>query len=222
MDFSNIVKQVEQFIYELLMWVIFYPYTLVRVIFRPTPMMTYVRGEVDADPDRAFASAIRPPVFLFLSIAIGSMVAPIGIEQAQTLAQTELGTWLTASWVNLLVFRTLGYSVFALTGALLYDWLTPGTITRDTLRSPFYQQCYICGPFALAYSPTLVRLASAAEVLIFVAIALQLWLLFAQTLFFRRLVGTGRFKSFLLALVVLIVGNATLVAATVFGDVVMN
>ena len=78
MDFSAVVKQIEQFIFELLMWVIFYPYTLVRVVFRPTRMLGYVSREIVADPDTAFASAIRPPLFLFLCIAVGSVIAPIG------------------------------------------------------------------------------------------------------------------------------------------------
>ena len=222
MDFSEVVKQIEQFIFELLMWVIFYPYTLVRVMFRPIRMLAYVGREIVAEPDLAFGSAIRPPLFLFLCIAIGSIISPIGPEQAAILGQTELGQWLTQSWVNLLAFRTLGYSTFALAGALIYDWITPGSITRDTLKLPFYQQCYICGPFALAFSPTLVRLDSAPEILGPLALAMQLWLWVVQVLFFRRLVGAGWIKSTLLGLAVVVIGNVALVSATLLGDLFIN
>jgi hypothetical protein len=211
MDFSAVVKQIEQFIFELLMWVIFYPYTLVRILLRPTPMLRYVSREIAADPDTAFGSAIRPPLFLFLCIAIGSIIAPIAPEQAKALASTEAGRFLTASWVNLLAFRTLGYSVFALAGALIFDLITPGEVTRNSLKLPFYQQCYVCGPFALGFSPTLVRLDSGEELLLILILALELWLLLVQTLFFRRLVDTGRFKSFLLASAVLVIGNGALI-----------
>ncbi len=212
MDFSAIVKQIEQFIFELLMWVIFYPYTLIRVIFRPTRMLRYVTSQISADPDEAFGSAIRPPLFLFLCIALGSVIAPIAAEQSEALAATEAGRWLTASWVNLLAFRTLGYSVFALTGALLFDLITPNEVTRSSLKLPFYQQCYVCGPFALGFSPALVRLDSGEEMLLLVLLALQIWLVAVQTLFFRRMAGTGRFTSFLLASAVVFIGNASLVA----------
>lgn len=212
MDFSAVVKQIEQFIFELLMWVIFYPYTLLRVVFRPTRMLNYVSRELAADPDTAFGSAIRPPLFLFLCIAIGSLIAPIAAEQARALEESGAGRLLTASWTNLLAFRTLGFSVFALTGALIFDLITPGEVTRNSLTLPFYQQCYICGPFTLGFSPALVRLDTGREELLLVLLALELWLLFVQTLFFRRLVETGWLKSFFLASAVLIVGNAALVA----------
>lgn len=226
MDFSNVVKQVEQFIFELFMWVIFFPSTLIRVLFRPTRMLAYVAQQLEVHPDEAFASAIRPPLFLFLCIAIGSVIAPVGPEQAAVLNQTQTGQWLTASWLNLLAFRTLGYSLFALAGALIFDLITPGSVTRDTLRLPFYQQCYICGPFALAFSPTLVRMNTEDEitiaVLFFLVLLLQLWLLVVQTLFFRRLVGTSRFKSGLLALAVLVIGNGGLVSLPFVAELVMQ
>jgi hypothetical protein len=221
MDFSAVVKQIEQFIFELLMWVIFYPYTLVRVVFRPTRMLGYVSREIVADPDTAFASAIRPPLFLFLCIAVGSVIAPIGAEQARILEQNEVGRFLTASWINLLAFRTLGFSVFALTGALIFDLITPGEVTRHSLTLPFYQQCYVCGPFALGLSPALVRLDTGQEILLLVLLALEIWLLVVQTLFFRRLVVTGWFRSFLLALAVLVIGNAGLVAIPLVAAAVM-
>lgn len=221
MNFSEVVKQIEQFIFELLMWVIFYPYTLVRVLFRPTKMLRYVGEEITADPDTAFGNAIRPPLFLFLCIAIGSVIAPIGAEQAKVLAQNEVGRLLNASWINLLAFRTLGFSAFALAGALIIDLITPGTVTRNSLKLPFYQQCYVCGPFALGFSPTLVRLDTGTEVLLLLLLAFEIWLLVVQTLFFRRMAGTGRIKSALLASAVLLIGNVSLVAIPVIANAVM-
>ena len=222
MDFSEVVRQIEQFIYELFMWVIFYPATLFRVVFRPSRMMDYVRGELMISPDVAFGSAIRPPLFLFLSIAIGSIIAPISAAQTLAFSEDAFGRWLTASWFNLLMFRTLGFSVYALVGALLFDWITPGSITRDTLKLPFYQQCYIVGPFALVLSPTLVRLDSGNGALLFVILALQLWLYVGQVLFFRRLAAAGWVKAMLLAGVVLLVGNLNLVLATLMASAFMG
>ena len=55
MDVFNIVKSIEKLIFELLMWVVFYPYTLVRVIFQPRAMLDYARVESLKDEAIAFA-----------------------------------------------------------------------------------------------------------------------------------------------------------------------
>lgn len=222
MDFSNVIKQIEQFIFELLMWVIFYPYTLLRIMFRPIKTLNYVAREIRVDPDIAFGNAIRPPLFLCFCIAIGSVISPLGAEQAAELAQTDVGAWITKSWVNLLALRTLGFAIFALAGALVYDWVTPGAVTRETLKLPFYQQCYICGPFALGFSPALVRFEAAPEAILPLLLALEFWLIAMQTLFFRRLAVAGWVMSFLMGAGVVIFGNAALVIVPTIAENAIN
>lgn len=67
MDFVGAMKTIEQFVYELISWVLFYPLTMLRVLIRPMQMTDYVLIESGKDEKEAFSTAIRPTLFLLLS-----------------------------------------------------------------------------------------------------------------------------------------------------------
>lgn len=208
MDVFNFAKAVEQGIYDVMMWIFFYPYTLLRIVFFPASTLQYVHDEAGRDPEISFAGAMRPALMLFISIALGSLLAPFNVGQIRELQQYHFGRLLVDSWFTLLVFRMILYSFYALAGALLFDLLTPGTVTRDTLRVPFYQQCYICAPFALVLSPLFVRLTDGGEVHHLVTMAAVVaWFVAVQFVFFRQHLTKNVLYSGLLAIAVLVIGT---------------
>lgn len=175
-------------------------------------MMRLVQEETAKNPDTAFASAMRPAIFMFISIAIGTIIAPLSVGQIKELMASQAGVFIAQSWFALLFFRIVSFSLFALAGAALADALTPGAMTRDSMRSPFYQQCYICSPLALIASPTLVDLGPGISPVVLTAFAaILVWFLACQYLFFRRFVGLGIVASVLLAPAVFMIGAAGLV-----------
>ncbi|MDQ0319380.1 hypothetical protein QO002_001518 [Pararhizobium capsulatum DSM 1112] len=186
MDVFNIAKSIEKLIFELLMWLIFYPYTLLRVIVQPGRMMDYARTETLRDENVSFDSGMKPSIFLFLSIVIAAYIAPVTKADLADASDTLTGQYVTASWLNLIIFRMVIYSIFPITSALIYDLITPGRVTRLTLQIPFNQQCYICAPFAMITSLSIV-LFPHTENPVFAALflAAQLWLLFSNFSFFR-------------------------------------
>ena len=98
------------------------------------------------------------------------------------------------------------FSFFPLCGALLLDLLTPGSISRETLRTPFYLQCYICAPFALIASPTLVNIQHDSMPVYAAFAAVTLWFLAVQYIFFRDYARQTVVRSLLLAPAVLLLG----------------
>jgi hypothetical protein len=95
MDVFNIAKSIEKLIFELLMWLIFYPYTLFRVIFQPGYMLNYARQEALKDEDISFDSGMKPSIFLFLSIAIAAFFAPLAPADLATLKGSQTGQYVT-------------------------------------------------------------------------------------------------------------------------------
>ena len=77
MDFLGAMKAIEQFAYELMSWVLFFPLTIYRVIINPVRMMDYVAAETEKDETVAFASAMRPTLFLLLALTIGVLTVPL-------------------------------------------------------------------------------------------------------------------------------------------------
>ena len=206
MDFFNFAKAVEQGIYDVMMWILFYPLTLLRMIVRPASTLQYVYAESRGDPDVAFSEAMRPALMIFISIAIGTLLAPFTDDQRALLQSTPIGNLVTSSWFFLIFYRMVAFSFFPLCGALLLDLLTPGSISRETLRTPFYLQCYICAPFALIASPTLVNIQHDSMPVYAAFAAVTLWFLAVQYIFFRDYARQTVVRSLLLAPAVLLLG----------------
>lgn len=206
MDFFNFAKAVEQGIYDVMMWIFFYPYTLVRMILFPASTLNYVWAESQKDNDDAFLDAMRPALMLFISIVLGTLIAPFTDAQREILQENHLGRLLISSWFLLVFYRMVLFAIFPLTGAVLLDLLTPGHISRITLRTPFYLQCYICAPLALVVSPALVNIHSGSWMVSIGVAAVTTWFLVVQFIYFRTFARQGMIRSTLLAPAVLVIG----------------
>lgn len=191
MDIFKLSKSLDELIFDILMWVIFYPYTLVRVLIWPGYMIGYAAEELRKDTEKSdlFDRGLSPPVFLFLSIVIAWMIAPDAPVSTQS--QSAIAGIINGSVMSLLTYRLALYCVFPFAGALIFEWRTPGPISHHSFRLPFYQQAYLCAPLAIVFSITTVvatRIRD-TDVLAFTALALiaiVVWYYWSQVVFFRR------------------------------------
>ena len=187
MDFLSFTRATEQFVYELMTWVLFFPLTIVKIILNPLNAVDYVDVEDSKPQDTAYASAMRPALLLLIAITIGSMAVPFTPEQIASLSKLRIGRIITDSWVNLVLFRLITFSTFPTIAALLFDRFTPGKIDRFSLRTPFSQQCYLISPFVLFVSRALAHsLSQQIDWVTVTIIVSHLWLIFAETLFFVK------------------------------------
>ncbi len=186
-DFISAIRMLEQFTYELMLWMYFYPLTILRVLINPGWALSFVGTETGKNEEEAFQTAMRPVLLLVISLCIGLLLVPLRPEEAAILAKTSrLGKIVTESTLALIAYRTIVFAMFPIVGAILYDLTTPGAVSRNSLRQPFYQQCYILAPFALVISPCLVLLGRGNSWAIIGSVAIHIWMLSAQYVFFRR------------------------------------
>lgn len=208
MDIFKLSKSLDELIFDVMMWVIFYPYTLVRVLIWPGRMIDYVSAELRKDPEKQalFDRGLSPPLFLFLSIVIAWMLSPDVGGLLQMQAQTALAKAVNESSITMLTYRLAEYCVFPFAGALIYEWRTAGSISRESFRRPFFQQAYLCGPLAIVLSVAAVlmlKFKTDAYVLAYTLLALIVifgWYLWTQVMFFRRTLDSGRAAAVLWAL----------------------
>ena len=168
-------------------------------------MIDYVAAELKKDPEHEelFDQGLSPPLFLFLSIVIAWMISPdiSGLLKAQS--TTAIAKAINESNMTLLTYRLALFCTFPFAGALIYEWRTPGGISRESFRLPFYQQAYLCGPLAIVMSVATViatqlsnkdDLNSVITILYTFAalMAMMLWYFWTQTVFFRRTLDSGR------------------------------
>jgi hypothetical protein len=145
MDFMKLFKSLEELLYEVMVMLVFYPRTLLLTIRYPQRMMDYADTELGDVQSEQYTDTLSPPLFLLLCLAISHgifvSVDPAGLSALPpALQETQ----------NLLAFRLFLFSLFSLMMALRLLKALGLNLDRETLRAPFYSQCFITAPTALA------------------------------------------------------------------------
>ncbi|MAU96232.1 MAG: MFS transporter permease [Fulvimarina sp.] len=204
MDLMNLLKSVEELLYEIVSWLLFYPLTLWKCVRHPIRMMAYAEAELASDAKTRYAAAVSPPIFLFLTLVIAHLV-----DLRFGLPTREL-TGAMADQRNLLLFRAVLFSLFPLMMAVQRVRKLGQLLTRETLRPAFYSQCYAAAPFALSFdlAMTSVRYATPTA-LILTAVSLGaglLWYIAVETRWLALHAGVGHGTALLRVLATLLVG----------------
>lgn len=205
MDFIKIIRSLEEFLYEVMSWIIFYPRTILRILLHPTRMTTYSEEEQDDLPSERFTDALSPPLLLMLTIVLThgfELASGVRLPHfAGPVAELIMGTD-----ANLLLFRAFTFATIPLVISWLALRRAGKDVDRITLRAPFYGQCYLVVPFALlvAIGTTLEQLGPSAQV---IGLGLMLfalgWFLAAQIQWFQRQLGQSRWQAVRMALLAL-------------------
>ncbi|RZJ27826.1 MAG: hypothetical protein EON85_10405, partial [Brevundimonas sp.] len=70
MNVLTILRSVEELLYEVMSWLLFYPRTLFMTLTHPLRTMRYSDGEQRDKPDQQYLETLSPPLFLVLSILL--------------------------------------------------------------------------------------------------------------------------------------------------------
>lgn len=186
MDFMRLLKSIEELLYELASWLIFYPMTMWRTLRRPQAMMHYADVELADDVAEQYTDTLSPPLFLLITLLIAHGFELALVRQEMPWAPPSI----LASDSNLLMFRAVAFSIFPLLMALALLRHRGIRIDRNTLRPPFYSQCYVAAPFALLASAggVLTRIDSTETRLAGLALfgLATLWYLTVETRWFAK------------------------------------
>lgn len=204
MEFLKFIRSIEELLYEVMTWLLFYPRTMWRVVTRPGSLIAETTSELGEDVERQFTDLVSPPLFLMLSIMLAHALELAAHIDTGPM-KSELARRVMASDTNLLIFRVVVFSLFPLVMAagLLKRLKLP--IDRETLRRPFYLQCFYAAPFAVFTSAgvTLARAhlpdpARAAGLLLW--LVTTGWYLGVEANWFRGCLGVSPLRGFLIAL----------------------
>jgi hypothetical protein len=184
MDFMKLLKSLEELLYEVMVMLVFYPRTLWLTIRHPQRMMDYADTELGDVQSEQYTDTLSPPLFLMICLAISHGISVSVNPQGTTalpgiLAQTE----------NLLAFRLFLFSLFSLMMALRLLKMLGIALDRESLRAPFYSQCFVTAPVAMALGvatsmPHLLESGGREVAWGMVTVVLG-WYLYHQTKWFR-------------------------------------
>lgn len=221
MDAMKILQSVEELLYEVMSWLLFYPRTLIMTLRHPLKTMRYSDAEQRDKPEKQYLETLSPPLFLVLSILLAHGIEMVFGFRPEG-GHTALGRLVVGNDQNLLVFRALMFSLSPLLFAWVFLKLSGRKIDRETLRAPFFAQCYLSGATSIVVSLAALgvrdpQLWTTLAALVVLAAATA-WYLTIQHMWLMQADGVGRVRAWLWSLGAfsaagLLVGALNLLAA---------
>lgn len=200
MNFFNLLQSLDELLYEVMSWLVFYPVTLWRTLVRPLQMMDYSDVEQGDATDEQYTDTLSPPLFLLLSLILVH-AAEIALVGANAVVVSKVGlSALVSNDTDLIILRIVTYSLFPVLMATRMVRARKVEVNRQTLRAPFYSQCYGAALLAilLGSGELLIRLAHEWSLLAGAALMLfgLLWFGTLQTAWFNQHLKCGRLRAF--------------------------
>ena len=152
MDFLKLIQSLDELLYEIMSWLIFYPVTLWRTLTKPLKMMDYSEAELVDPAERQYTDTLSPPLFLLLTIALthAAELSLVGQDELVT-GHTGLSAFISDD-SSLILVRVAFFSIFPLIMAARMVRARHVKLDRAPLKPPFYSQCYVTAPFAMMVS----------------------------------------------------------------------
>lgn len=201
----KIIKSLELLLYELMVWLVFYPLTLWKSVTSPLKLMQYADSELDDTDEDRYSDALSPPIFLAITLGLMHLV-----EIAARLEPTAEG--LLSDDKNLIAFRLVVFAIFPLFLSIQLLRTQGIKLDRSALRRPFYAQCFVAAPFAMLFDTAiLLRLAGTQPLLSTCLILLAIsWYLGVQASWFKQEAEVSLWSGFAKAVIAFIAGVVVL------------
>lgn len=204
MDLIRLLRSLEEFLYELVGWLVFYPRTFWRIAVRPGAIATYTGSELAKPLEARFQSTISPVLMLILTVAIAH-VLELATRAAFPASNSPVGGMLMGSEQGIMLTRSAIFCVYALGAALGTLRRQHLEVTRESLREPFSIQAFLACPFilGLAVGELMIRLSSPGwqTAGVVVQCIFVCWYIWARTVAFRALNAESWLKALALVLV---------------------
>ena len=145
MDALKSLQQIDELFYEIFAILVFFPKTLWLILRYPQRMMDYADTELGDVLNEQYNDSISPPKFMMICLGLGYLSERL---LGRTPEAGELPGWMQ-DWEAMLAFRMLLFSLIPLIMALQLVRHLRQPLDRETLRPPFYSQCYLGGMVVL-------------------------------------------------------------------------
>lgn len=205
MTFMQFLKSLDELLYEIMSWIVFFPITLWRSIRHPRDAMEYADTELSDSVEQQYLEMLSPPTFLMLSVLLAHGVELALVGDDPVVKSTKGLSALIVNDTNLIILRSVSFAIFPLLTAIQLVRRQGIKLDRETLKLPFYSQCYATAPMALMFSlaATLAQChwSWAAPTALIMIIVTAVWYLALQTIWFSSLLNVTKLRGFWNALI---------------------
>lgn len=142
MDFVKWINSLDELLYEVSSWLIFFPLTLWRSIARPLGAMAYAEQQLALAETEQYRAALNPPLFLAIALLLAHGLT-VALGQADEIVARQHGmAALIKDDASALVLRLVVFAAFPMLAATRLIRRRHAPLDRVTLRPAFYAQCY--------------------------------------------------------------------------------
>jgi hypothetical protein len=194
MTFLHILKSLDELLYEVALWLLFYPRTLWRSFRHPLRTMRYALDELEKDEDEQFLETLRPPIFLLLTVIIAHVAELAMVGDSTVIASRAGAANLIDDDRGLVILRIVAFALFPVVMAAVEALVARQPINRNTLRAPFSAQCFLAAPFVLVlnFASIVLRYPQWADIIAIVSTALaSVAYVWAEALWMKRSTDAG-------------------------------
>lgn len=152
MDFMKWLNSLDELLYEVMSWLLFFPLTLWRAGVRPFRTMAEVARQAALPEPEQYGAVLSPPLFLSLGLLLAHAISTALGETDAIIANRHGLASLVDDNASALVLRVVVFAAFPLflSARMIRAQRLP--LDRTTLRRPFYEQCYPAAVFAIGLS----------------------------------------------------------------------
>lgn len=212
MDLYKLLKSLEEFLYEIIVLLVFYPRTMWLSLRYPQRMMDYADTELGDVQSGQYTDTVSPPLFLMITLGL---TYAVGLMLHTPTLEEEVPS-LVADPERMLVFRVFAFSMLPLFLSLRLLHNLDIKLDRDTLRPPFYSQCFVTAPFTLALGVGLTLTTTGGSRSAWVGVVLMvlgtIWFIRQQAHWFSTKLGSSRFRGWTRAISTFLLAWAAIIA----------
>lgn len=144
------LNSLDELLYEVMSWLLFFPVTFWRAVRSPIGSMKEIERQASLPDDQQYSRLISPPLFLTLGLLVAHGIG-VALGQTDALVAKRSGlAGLVNDDTSALILRVIVFASFALFLAARMVRCFGRELDRQTLRLPFYEQCYPTTVFAVS------------------------------------------------------------------------
>ncbi|HTF63116.1 MAG TPA: hypothetical protein VK638_10440 [Edaphobacter sp.] len=206
----KLLKSLDDFLYEVVGWIVFYPITFIRSVLNPVEMLRYSDRELLEPDDEQYTDTFNPPIFLLTTLLIASLLGKVIQPQIKL-------SGLLSKDTDVLLFRGVVFSIFPVLMAVDLLKHQGKRIDRVALRPLFYGQCFIAAPFALVASIAglLVEFQKVPYVIagLLIFLVAFCWYVAVEVIWFSSTLNVTKVRATCHVLVVVLLANVLVILA---------
>lgn len=193
------LNSLDELLYEVMSWVLFFPATLWRAAVSPFRLMEEIGAQASLPDDEQYDRVLSPPLFLALALLLAHALAT-ALGQTDAIIANKHGlAAIVDDNTSALVLRVIIFAAFPLFLASRYVRAQQKVLGRRSLRIPFYEQCYPTATCALGLSAGTSLTQLAPEPIQIVGVVLlvvsSLYYVVVEVGWFSRSLQTGFLRA---------------------------